>query len=58
MEYDIQDLLKKWEPLLEHKDLPKYADEKLKEQADLREQVKEKKVLDLMIALSDVKGKK
>ena len=26
MEYDIQDLLKKWKPILEHKDLPKIED--------------------------------
>ena len=38
----------------------KFADEKLKEQADLRDSIKEKKVLDMMIALSDLdkKGKK
>lgn len=35
-----------------------FADEKLKEQAELREQLKEKKVLDLMIALADIKVKK
>ena len=36
----------------------KYADTRLKEQAELREQIKEKKVIDMMIALSDIKEKK
>ena len=35
-----------------------FADGKLKEQEDLRKQIKEKKVLDLAIALSDIKAKK
>lgn len=36
----------------------KLADSKLAEQAELREQIKEKKVIDMMIALSDIKQKK
>jgi hypothetical protein len=35
----------------------KFADEKLKEQAELRENIKEKKVIDMMIALSDLDKK-
>lgn len=36
----------------------KYADVRLAEQAEAREKIKQKKVIDMAIALSDLKGKK